>query len=211
MKRRLLLQMTVMAATPVLARAEATVVRIGWLRGPNDITLGRARGSIERALAAHGATVQWAGPFAAAAPALEALNAGAIDVTAGSSTASITGLAAGVAFVVFAYQKMSPAAEGIVVKQDSPIQTLQDLQGHTVAVNRGGTGEYLLMRALAHNGINAAGVKRVYPQPRRLGCCVRPGPRRCLGDVGPPSSPSLCTATARVFWLTAAGSAPTTP
>jgi sulfonate transport system substrate-binding protein len=160
---------------PAIARAEGIVVRIGWLRGPNDITLGRARGTIEKALAAHGATVQWAGPFAAAAPALEALNAGAIDVTAGSSTASITGLAAGVPFVVFAYQKMSPASEGIVVKQDSPIRDLADLKGHTVAVNRGGTGEYLLMRALARNGIDAATVRRVYLTPADSGAAFDQG------------------------------------
>jgi sulfonate transport system substrate-binding protein len=176
MKRRALLQIAAAAlALPAIARADTTVVRIGWLRGPNDITLGRARGTIEKALAAHGASVQWAGPFAAAAPALEALNAGAIDVTAGSSTASITGLAAGVPFVVFAYQKMSPASEGIVVKQDSPIRTLADLKGRTVAVNRGGTGEYLLMQALARNGVDAASVKRVYLSPADSGAAFDQG------------------------------------
>lgn len=164
MKRRSLLQIG--ALLPMAARAQTpTLVRIGWLRAPNDITLGRVRGTIETALAAHGATVQWAGPFAAAAPALEALNAGAIDITAGSSTASITGLAAGVPFVVFAYQKISAAAEGILVKQEAPIKTLADLKGRTVAVNRGGTGEYLLMRGLAYNGVDPATVKRVYLGP----------------------------------------------
>ena len=174
MKRRSLLQLT--ALLPLAAQAQAPiVVRIGWLRGPNDITLGRALGTIEKALAAHGATVQWAGPFAAAAPALEALNAGAIDVTAGSSTASITGLAAGVALVVFAYQKISAAGEGILVKQDAPMKTLADLKGHTVAVNRGGTGEYLLMRGLAHNGVDPATVKRIYLGPADAGAAFDRG------------------------------------
>jgi sulfonate transport system substrate-binding protein len=174
MKRRSLLQLT--ALLPLAARAQAPiVVRIGWLRGPNDITLGRARGTIEKALAAHGATVQWAGPFAAAAPALEALNVGAIDVTAGSSTASITGLAASVPLVVFAYQKISAAAEGILVKQDAPMKTLADLKGHTVAVNRGGTGEYLLMRGLTHNGIDPATVKRIYLGPSDAGAAFDRG------------------------------------
>jgi sulfonate transport system substrate-binding protein len=175
MKRRALLQMTAAMSVPTMVRAAGTVVRIGWLRGPNDITLGRARGTIEKALASHGAVVQWAGPFAAAAPALEALNADAIDVTAGSSTASITGLAAGVPFVVFAYQKMSAAAEGIVVKQESSIGTLSDLKGHTVAVNRGGTGEYLLMHALAQNAIDSASVKRVYLSPADSGAAFDQG------------------------------------
>lgn len=176
MNRRHFLELTIAAAAlPLSARAETVTVRIGWLRGPNDITLGRARGTIEKALAAQGAAVRWAGPFAAAAPALEAMNAGAIDITAGSSTASIAGLAAGVPFVVFAYQKMAPAAEGILVKQGSSLQTIADLKGHTVAVNRGGTGEYLLMQGLAHNRVDPSTVKRVYLSPADSGAAFDQG------------------------------------
>jgi sulfonate transport system substrate-binding protein len=166
-----LLLSTVAPATlaPAARAAEATVVRIGWLRGPNDITLGKVRGTIEQALARHNARVEWAGPFPAAAPALEALNAGSIDITAGSSTACITALSVGVPMLIFAYQKMAASSEAILVKQASPIRTVKDLAGHTVAVNRGGTGEYLLMRALERNGVDAAAVKRVYLSPSDSG------------------------------------------
>lgn len=157
------------------ARAESPVVRIGWLRAPNDLTTGRARGTLERALAERGARVEWAGPFAAAAPALEAMNAGAVDITAGSSTACITALAAGVPMLIFACQKLSPAAEGILVRRDSPIRSLQDLRGRSVAVNRGGTGEYLLMRALERNGIDAGAVRRVYLSPSDSGAAFTQG------------------------------------
>ena len=150
------------------ARAD-DIVRIGYLRAPNDLTLAKAHGSLDKALAEQHAKVEWAGPFAAAAPALEALNAGSIDITPGSSTASITALAANIPMVIFNYQKMLPASEGIVVPKDSPIKTIKDLNGHTVAVNRGGTGEYLLMRALDRNGIDPAGVKRVYLSPSDSG------------------------------------------
>jgi sulfonate transport system substrate-binding protein len=180
MKRRDLLQLVPAAALPFLApartaRAAGPVVRIGWQRAPADLTLGRARGTMEKALAAAGATVEWSGPFAAAAPALEAMNAGAIDITGGSSTACIAALAAEVPFVIFGYQKMSAASQAILVKQDSPIKTLDDLRGHTVAVNRGGTGEYLLMRALARNGVDPSGVKRVYLGPADSGSAFDQG------------------------------------
>jgi sulfonate transport system substrate-binding protein len=158
-------------ALAVIAPATAAdrVVRIGWLRAPNDITLAKAHGSLEPALAAVGARVEWAGPFPAAAPAFEALNAGSIDITAGSSTAVVAALAADVPLRVFAYQKMSARAEGILVKADSPIRSLADLVGRSVAVNRGGTGEYLLMRGLEKNGIDPAKVKRVYLSPSDAG------------------------------------------
>ena len=164
---RALTLVAVLLCLPAMVRAET--VRIGWLRAPNDLTLARAHGSLEKALAEQGVTVAWSGPFAAAAPAMEAMNAGAIDITAGSSTSSITALAGGVPMVVFAYQAMSPASEAILVPRNSPIRTLKDLEGHTVAVNRGGTGEYLLMRALDRNGVDPSRVRRVYLSPSDSG------------------------------------------
>jgi sulfonate transport system substrate-binding protein len=151
------------------------VLRIGWLKAPNDITLAKSHGSLEKALGEQGVSVSWVGPFAAAAPALEALNADTIDITAGSSTSSISGLAAKIPFVIFAYQKMSPGAEGILVKRGSPIKSIADLVGKTVAVNRGGTGEYLLMRALATHHIDPTSVTRVYMSPPDSGAAFSTG------------------------------------
>ena len=164
---RALTLVAVLLCLPAMVRAET--VRIGWLRAPNDLTLARAHGSLEKALAEQGVTVAWSGPFAAAAPAMEAMNAGAIDITAGSSTSSITALAGGVPMVVFAYQAMSQASEAILVPRESLIRTLKDLEGRTVAVNRGGTGEYLLMRALDRNGVDPSHVRRVYLSPSDSG------------------------------------------
>jgi sulfonate transport system substrate-binding protein len=159
---------TLLSLGSVAAQAAETV-RIGWLRGPNDITLAKSRGTLEKALGEKGITVEWAGPFPAAAPAFEALNAGSIDITAGSSTSAIAALAARIPVVVFGYQKMAAASEGIVVKKESDIASVKDLAGKKVAVNRGGTGEYLLMQALAKNGVDPKSVERVYLSPSDSG------------------------------------------
>lgn len=161
--RRCLLALALVAVSGAAQASET--LKIGWLRAPNDITLAKAHGALEKALKPLDVTVEWVGPFAAAAPAFEALNAGAIDMTAGSSTSVISGLAANMPIVVFAYQKMAAGAEGILVPKASTIQSIADLKGKSVAVNRGGTGEYLLVRALETAGIDAAGVKRVYLSP----------------------------------------------
>jgi sulfonate transport system substrate-binding protein len=177
MHRRTLGKLSTALLLPGLSAraAEGEAVRIGWLRAPNDITTGRARGTLGKALASRGARVEWAGPFPAAAPALEALNAGSIDITAGSSTACIAALAARIPMVIFAYQKISAGGEGILVKQDSPIRTLADLAGRSVAVNRGGTGEYLLMRALDKHGVDAGSVRRIYLSPSDSGAAFAQG------------------------------------
>ncbi len=171
-KRQFLIAMaaaTAMATLTSAAMAADQVVRIGWLRGPNDITLAKSRGTIEKALGEKGIKVEWAGPFPAAAPAFEALNAGSIDITAGSSTSAIAALAAKIPLVVFAYQKMAAGSEGIVVKKDSKITSIKDLVGKKIAVNRGGTGEYLLMQGLATNGVDPKSVERVYLSPSDSG------------------------------------------
>lgn len=171
-KRKLLSALVVAASVAGLipaAQAADHTIRIGWLRGPNDITLAKSRGTLEKALAEKGIKVEWAGPFPAAAPAFEALNAGSIDITAGSSTSAIAALSAKIPLVIFAYQKMSPGAEGIVVKKDSGIASIKDLAGKKVAVNRGGTGEYLLMQGLQTNGVDPKSVERVYLSPSDSG------------------------------------------
>lgn len=158
-----------MTLASTAAFAADQVVRIGWLRGPNDITLAKSRGTLEKALAEKGIKVEWAGPFPAAAPAFEALNAGSIDITAGSSTSAIAALAANIPLTIFGYQKMSPGSEGIVAKMDAGITSIKDLAGKKVAVNRGGTGEYLLTQGLEKNGVDPKNVERVYLSPSDSG------------------------------------------
>ncbi|MEL4070120.1 aliphatic sulfonate ABC transporter substrate-binding protein [Ochrobactrum sp. GPK 3] len=158
-----------MTLASTTAFAADQIVRIGWLRGPNDITLAKSRGTLEKALAEKGIKVEWAGPFPAAAPAFEALNAGSIDITAGSSTSAIAALAANIPLTIFGYQKMSPGSEGIVAKKDAGITSIKDLAGKKVAVNRGGTGEYLLMQGLEKNGVDPKSVERVYLSPSDSG------------------------------------------
>ncbi|VVE08442.1 Putative aliphatic sulfonates-binding protein [Pandoraea iniqua] len=151
------------------ARADSITLRIAYLKGTSDLTLAKAKGSLDKALGGQGVKVIWAGPFPAAAPAFEALNANAVDLTSGSSTSFVTSIAAGVPMAIFGYQPMTARNEAIVVPRDSAIRSLADLAGKQVAVNKGGTGEYLLVRALVKNGIAPETVKRRYLSPSDTG------------------------------------------
>jgi sulfonate transport system substrate-binding protein len=66
---------------------------------------------------------------------------------------------------MFGYQRLSPAGECIVVKSGSPITSVTDLAGRSVAVNRGGTGEYILVRALEQARMPLDSVRRIYLTP----------------------------------------------
>lgn len=150
-------------------RAGSVMLRIAYLKGTSDLTLAKAKGSLDKALAGQGVKVVWAGPFPAAAPAFEALNADAVDLTSGSSTSFVTSIAAGVPMAIFGYQPMTARNEAIVVPRDSGIHSLADLAGKQVAVNKGGTGEYLLVRALVKSGIAPDTVRRRYLSPSDTG------------------------------------------
>ncbi len=145
-------------------RSQPTVVRIGYLKW-GLLPAVRQRGSIERELAAQNIQVEWSGPFPAFAPALEALNAGSIDLSAGGDIPGISGLAGGIPMCLLAYRPAVPLAEAILVRGDSDIQSPADLVGKKVAVNRGGWGEHLLLKVLEQAQVPKEKVERVYMGP----------------------------------------------
>jgi sulfonate transport system substrate-binding protein len=126
---------------------------------------GKKDGSLAAALAAAGAKVEWTGTAGPFAPAALEMSANELDFAQGSITSAVTALAATPVFKLFAEQDPDRIGEGILVPASSPIKSVQDLIGKTVAVNKGGTGEYLLRKALAAAGIPASKVSFVYLSP----------------------------------------------
>lgn len=123
---------------------------------------GKKDGSLDQALSAVHAKVAWTGSAGPFAPAAQALSADQLDVAQGSITSAVAALAQKPGFKLFAQTAPDGVGEGILVKNDSPIKTVQDLAGKKVAVSQGGTSEYLLLKALEKNGVPADQVQRVY-------------------------------------------------
>ncbi|MGO4715093.1 aliphatic sulfonate ABC transporter substrate-binding protein [Bradyrhizobium sp. 2TAF24] len=153
------------AMTAASQAADPVTLRIGFLRGPEPLSVSRLRGTLEQRLAARNVKLVWAGPFNAYAPAAEALNADSIDITVGSSSAAISSVVGSAQISLFAYQWDFGDSSGIIVKNGSPIRSLADLAGKTIAVNRGGTGDYQLTKALEKAGVPSDGVKRAFLTP----------------------------------------------
>ncbi|GAA4600748.1 aliphatic sulfonate ABC transporter substrate-binding protein [Actinoallomurus liliacearum] len=129
------------------------------------LALGKKDGSLAKALAAVRAKVAWTGSSGPFAPAAQELDAGKLDVAQGSITSAIAALAQHPGFKLFAQIAPNKTGEGILVRKGSPIASVRDLAGKKVAVNKGGTAEYLLLKALASAGIPADRVTRVYLNP----------------------------------------------
>ncbi|MDX6741517.1 ABC transporter substrate-binding protein [Actinocorallia sp. A-T 12471] len=147
------------------AKSSGTItIRIPDPGNTGPLAVGKKDGTLDAALAKVNAKVEWAGEFGPFAPAAQAINAGSLDIATGSITSGIGALAVKPTFKIFAVQPPA-AGEGILVKENSPISSVADLAGRSVAVNQGGTGEYLLLKALEKNNVPIDKVKRVYLPP----------------------------------------------
>lgn len=119
----------------------------------------RDQGWLEEELAEEGIAVEWI-LSAGSSKALENLNANAIDIgsTAGSAVFAARANGAPVKTVgVFS----QPYWASLVVRGDSPITSLEDLKGTTIAAASGTDPYFFLLQALAEVGLSSADVSIV--------------------------------------------------
>jgi len=165
-RRRLLLAGAAAAVpfSPAFA-ADPEKVRIGFQKSSTLTILLKSRGTLEKALAPLNVSVQWH-EFTSGLPLLEALNVGAVDLTADVADAVPPfALAAGAKLTYYAIESPSPQAQAIVVRKDSPITSLAQLKGQKVAFAKGAGAHYLLLEALAQAGLSIKDIEPAYLTP----------------------------------------------
>lgn len=142
-----------LAATgrPALAQDDTKTFRIGFQKG-GVFALAKAAGAIEKRLAPRGITVQW-NEFTSGPPLLEALGAGALDFGSTGDIPPLFAQAAGGDLLYVAATKGAIDGSAILVKKDSPIQTLADLKGKNVAFKRGSSAHNFIVKALEKGGL----------------------------------------------------------
>src|ERR1700712_546238 len=134
-------------------------VRLTWgLSGLNLIA--KERGEFDKLLAKDGIKVEWLGPFPNHAPTLQAVTGGSADFSfGGSTTPALAALMAGAPLVFAQFLVYEPRTTAIIAKDGSGIDKVEDLVGKSVAVNRSGLGEFLLVAALEKHGIDRTKVR----------------------------------------------------
>ena len=138
-------------------------VRIGYQKY-GTLNVLKAEGSLEKTLTAEGITVTWT-LFPAGPQLLEALNAGSIDLGNTGEAPPVFAQAAGVNLVYFGNQPAYPKGEGLLVKKDSPAQSVSDLRGKRIALNKGSNVHFFLVKLLEKNGLKIDDVTPVYLPP----------------------------------------------
>jgi sulfonate transport system substrate-binding protein len=145
------------------ARAADKTIRVGFQKYGTLILL-KARGALEQRLDPLGYRVTWA-EFPGGPQLLEALNAGAIDVGSTGEAPPIFAQAAGAGLVYFAHEPPAPLGEAIVVPKGGNIQSIADLKGRKIVLNKGSNVHYLLVKALEKAGIAYSDIQTVFLPP----------------------------------------------
>ncbi|MES2030438.1 MAG: ABC transporter substrate-binding protein [Pseudomonadota bacterium] len=95
--------------------------------------------------------IQWS-EFPAAAPILEAINAGALDIGHTGDLAFLTVYANGSPIKAIGGVRANADTQAILVRNDSPIKTAADLKGKRLAGTRGGWDQFLIDATLEKAG-----------------------------------------------------------
>ena len=183
LSRRRLLQ-TSLAGLGALAVARPGLAATGRVTDTVRLTWGvgllsgvaKERGEFEKTLARDGIKVEWLGPFPNHAPTLQAVTGGSADVSfGGSSAVALAAMIAGSPLLFAQFLVLVPRSTSILAKDESGINRLEDLVGKSVAVNRSGLGELVLVAALEKRKIDRAAVKLVYLNPGDAGPALAAG------------------------------------
>jgi sulfonate transport system substrate-binding protein len=139
------------------------VIRIGYQKY-GTLVLLKARGTLEKRLAASRVEVQWT-EFPAGPQLLEGLNVGSIDFGIAGEAPPIFAQAAGADIIYAGYEPQASAGEALVVPTNSPMRSLSDLKGKKIALNKGSNVHYLLVKLLEKAGLKYGDIDAIYLAP----------------------------------------------
>lgn len=136
---------------PAFAEDDTKTFRIGFQKG-GVLSLAKGAGVIDARLKSRGISIEW-NEFTSGPPLLEALGAAAIDFGSTGDVPPLFAQAAGGDLLYVAATKGASDGSAILVKKDSPIQSLADLKGKNVAYKRGSSAHNFTILALEKAGL----------------------------------------------------------
>ena len=143
----------------------SVTVRLGYQKSSTLIALLKVQGTLEKQLAPLNATLSWH-EFTSGLPLLEALNLDNLDISADvADTVPVFAQAAGADLTFVAQEAPSPAAQAILVREDSPLRSVADLKGKKVGFAKAAGAHYLLIAALEKAGLSFRDIDPAYLTP----------------------------------------------
>ena len=137
-------------------------LRIGYQKAAVNLVILKQQGALEKRFP--NARVQWI-EFPAGPQLLEALSAGSLEFGLTGDSPPVFAQAAGKDLLYVGAEPAKPESSAIVVANDSPIKTLPDLKGKKVALQKGSSAHYLLVRAVEKAGLQWGDIQPIYLAP----------------------------------------------
>lgn len=134
----------------------SNLLRIGVHANNPTLLVASSTDHVEKSVSPFGVNVEWH-HIAGGARTVDLLGANIIHIGGTGSTPPLTAQAKGIPLVYLASSAARPVG-GIYVRTDSPIRTLADLKGRTVALGYGSWHQTLLATALERSGLTWADV-----------------------------------------------------
>jgi sulfonate transport system substrate-binding protein len=142
----------------------------GTAHGQSTLRVGDQKGNAQAVMEAAGVLkdvpyrIEWK-EFAAAAPLLEALSAGAIETGLVGDAPFTFAAAAKVPVKAIAAIRQSQEGLAILVPEKSAVKSFDDLRGRKIATGRGSIGHQLVLAALEAKGWTVSDVQLVFLAP----------------------------------------------
>ena len=170
LRRRLLKILSLTAVSWGLLNRTATaqtvkapeLLRIGYQKSAVNLVILKQQGILEKRFPQ--TKVSWI-EFPAGPQLLEALSVGSLEFGLTGDSPPVFAQAAGKDLLYVGAEPPKPDSSAILVLKDAPIRTLADLKGRKVALQKGSSAHYLLVRAVEKAGLQWSDIQPVYLAP----------------------------------------------
>lgn len=137
-------------------------LRIGYQKAAVNLVILKQQGVLEKRFPA--TQVSWI-EFPAGPQLLEALSVGSLEFGLTGDSPPVFAQAAGKDLLYVGAEPPKPDSSAILVLKDSPVKTLADLKGRKIALQKGSSAHYLLVRAVEEAGLQWSDIQPVYLAP----------------------------------------------
>lgn len=149
-------------ATAQTPPESAPQIRIGFQKSAVNLVILKQRGILEQRF--KDSKVSWI-EFPAGPQLLEALAVGSLEIGLTGDSPPVFAQAAGKDLLYVGVEPPKPESSAVLVPANSAIHTLADLKGKKIALQKGSSAHYLLVRTVKRAGLQWSDIQPIYLAP----------------------------------------------